>query len=364
MADQEKLWEQLKQMEFDYRFDTKERTVLNVFEKYQNDVDEDWNEKDDTSEIYIPVYQRSFKWSQNVQSEFIESLLLWMPIPYIFLADVSNDLENEKDKGRLEIVDWSQRIRTIDKFLHNELVLSNLQKLTLFNWCKFNDLPENIKRKFERRSIKWIEISYINIENRQDFFRRINDNWKFLNPAEIRKGTYMDSLFYIMMKEISETDLFKEMCPFSKKKLDKEEQMEYILRFFAYYDKFNDYNWKVKSFIDNYIKEHSEDDENMINKKKELLIKTFEFVRDNFQNWFKKDTNSSFLTSRVYFEAIAVWTALALKEKTDFVVSKEEINLWLLNPDFLKLVSSDWANTVSKFKERILYVKNNLLKNE
>jgi hypothetical protein len=44
------------------------------------------------------------------------------------------------------------------------------------------------------------------------------------------------------MKEISETDLFKEMCPFSKKKLDKEEQMEYILRFFAYYDKFNDYN--------------------------------------------------------------------------------------------------------------------------
>jgi hypothetical protein len=41
MADQEKLWEQLKQMEFDYRFDTKERTVLNVFEKYQNDVDED-----------------------------------------------------------------------------------------------------------------------------------------------------------------------------------------------------------------------------------------------------------------------------------------------------------------------------------
>jgi len=102
-------------------YDTKEYPVETVVDKYLKDIDEDKNE------LFVPDYQRDFRWDEKRQSKFIESIIIGLPIPYIFVADV-------KDKdGRLEIVDGSQRIRTLAAFMRNELKLVNLKKLTELN---------------------------------------------------------------------------------------------------------------------------------------------------------------------------------------------------------------------------------------
>src|SRR5437762_3286155 len=70
-------------------------------------------------DIYVPEYQRSLAWSNEQSSYFIESLLLRVPVPPIFLYDVD---------GRLEIVDGSQRIRSLVRFASGQLVLEGLEK--------------------------------------------------------------------------------------------------------------------------------------------------------------------------------------------------------------------------------------------
>ena len=77
---------------------------------------------DDNNNIFIPSYQRNFVWNEERQSKFIESILLGIPIHYIFATDVDN--------GRLEIVAGSQRLRTIVNFLEDNLVLTKLDLLT------------------------------------------------------------------------------------------------------------------------------------------------------------------------------------------------------------------------------------------
>src|SRR4051794_19430716 len=83
-------------------------------------------------DIFIPDYQRKLVWSPEKMSYFIESLLLRVPVPPIFLYDVG---------GRLEVVDGSQRIRSIKSFINNEHRLQGLEKLDFLNGFRFRDLP-------------------------------------------------------------------------------------------------------------------------------------------------------------------------------------------------------------------------------
>ncbi|MFM7575460.1 MAG: DUF262 domain-containing protein, partial [Microcystaceae cyanobacterium] len=85
----------------------------------------------------------------------IESVFLGLPIPYIFVADVSEEVESES-LSRLEIIDGTQRIRTLDRFLNNELTLINLKKLTELNGLCFRDLALARQQRFKRTTLRMI----------------------------------------------------------------------------------------------------------------------------------------------------------------------------------------------------------------
>jgi len=70
-----------KQKPIDY--DTKEYPVELLIQKYTDGLD------DDTNELFIPDYQRELVWDNTMQSKFIESVLLGLPLPYIFVADIN-----------------------------------------------------------------------------------------------------------------------------------------------------------------------------------------------------------------------------------------------------------------------------------
>lgn len=103
-----KLVEQLSNEQKLVSFDMRELTIEFYVTKYLTNIDKDDNE------IYVPDYQREFVWDTTRQSRFIESLLLGLPVPFIFTAEIP-------ETGRLEIVDGSQRIRTLAAYLSNEL---------------------------------------------------------------------------------------------------------------------------------------------------------------------------------------------------------------------------------------------------
>jgi Protein of unknown function DUF262 len=74
-----------------------------------------------TNRYYVPEYQRELVWTPPQQAKFIESVLMGLPIPFVFFWQ-DND-------GKLEIVDGSQRLRTIRDFMANKVTLRGLEAL-------------------------------------------------------------------------------------------------------------------------------------------------------------------------------------------------------------------------------------------
>ncbi|MCC5614087.1 DUF262 domain-containing protein [Nostoc sp. CHAB 5836] len=109
-------------------YNTIEYPIEVIVQKYLKGLD------DDSNELFIQDYQRAMIWDEKRQSKFIESILLGLPIPYIYVADISGEATDEnlletKDLARLEIIDGTQRIRTLANFINDDLCLQDLEKL-------------------------------------------------------------------------------------------------------------------------------------------------------------------------------------------------------------------------------------------
>jgi len=332
-------------------YDTKEYTVELIVTKYLQGKNEDENE------LFIPEYQRDFVWDLRRQSKFIESVMLGLPIPYIFTAALYKDIN--EDEGRIEIVDGSQRIRTLAAFLNNELELRGLEKLDKLNGFKFSDLDISRQRKFKRRPVRVIELTdKADDQVRRDIFERINTGSDELSPMEIRKGVFRGR-FYDFIGECAANPLFHQLCPISEVRLRREESQEMILRYFAYADDYQNFNKSVIDFLDGYIKQQNArrfDRERMKNEFEIML----EFVKNYFPHGFRKGTNNKSVP-RVRFEALAVGVTLALRENPNLI--PQNVTDWLESEEFKTHTVSDASNSNPRVVGRIEFVRDRLLGN-
>lgn len=322
-------------------YDTREYPVEVLINKYMN------------NEFVIPNYQRAFVWEKDKEkmSKFIESIILDLPIPYLFFAD-------EQETGKLEIVDGSQRIRTLTSFYNNEFALEELDVLDLLNGFRFADLIESRQRRFLRKTLRSIELTErASADIRRDLFARINTKPYDLLPMEVRKGVF-DGDFYNFIEECSHNPLFGELCPISNDRKKRGEAQELVLRYFAYSDNYQNFVHRVDDFIDDYMKDKHENgfDRDQMKAQYESMLT---FVNQYIPNGFRK-TGTSKSTPRVRFEAISVGVTLALREKPDLVPINVED--WINSEEFKKHTTSDAANSRVKVVGRIEYVKNELLK--
>jgi len=114
----------------------------------------------------VPDYQREDTWEDWRKSRFIESLLMGLPIPFLFFWE-------SPATGKLEIVDGSQRLRTIEAFLLGDFALGNLEEMTLLSGFRFKDFPESRQRKIKNRSIRGIVLNeHADEQARFDLFER------------------------------------------------------------------------------------------------------------------------------------------------------------------------------------------------
>lgn len=297
--------------------------------------------------LYVPKYQREFVWKPDRQSKFIESVILGVPLtPF---------LVSEDEDSRLEIIDGSQRIRTLIAFSENKLRLRKLEKLTKINKAKFIDLPIKTQNYIKNRDFRVIVVDNAEISIRQDIFERINTTSEKLTDAEIRKGSYSGH-FYDLVLELKDNADFVSICPISKGKEKRGEYEELVLRFFAYIDKYSEFKHDVAIFLNNYLDEMNEMDFDR-DKYRKAFFAMVEFITKHFPIGFRKETNSQ-STPRVRFEAIAVGTYFALNEEPNL----GEPNLeWLSSEGFKIQTTSDASNNPDRLKNRIEFVRDGLL---
>jgi len=323
-----------------YDYITKDYPFEVIYSKY--------GEEDDLEKtLYVPSYQREFVWDNQKQSRFIESVLLGVPLtPFLVSEDENN---------RLEIIDGSQRIRTLIAFYDNILKLRKLKKLDKLNSAKFKDIPKKIQRYFENRDFKIIIVDEANKEIKQDIFNRINTSSQKLTDGEIRKASYMGS-FYNMILDLKDDKLFQSVCPISDKMKKRGESEELILRFFAYSDKYLDFKHDVAFFLNEYLKEMNESKfikDNYIKRFKSML----DFVNQYFPFGFRKEKNNNSVP-RVRFEAISVGVYLALQEEPNLQNPNLE---WLSSEGFKIQTTSDASNNPNRLQNRIEFVRDGLL---
>jgi len=101
-------------------YDTKDFTVELIVDKFKK------------GDFFVPDYQRGFIWRDSFKVSFIESVLLGLPIPFMFVGDCED--------GKMEIIDGVQRINTLSSFFNDLIVLREPTKLTKLDGYTFSDL--------------------------------------------------------------------------------------------------------------------------------------------------------------------------------------------------------------------------------
>lgn len=319
-----------------------------IVKKYLGE-DEDIDDKPTKPEFYIPDYQREHTWDSKRKSKFIESVLIGLPIPFLFLAEIDDE------EGRLEIVDGSQRIRTLAEFTSGSLVLNDLEKLPMLNGITFSHLSLARQRKFNRTTIRIIALSDdADEETRRDLFERINTGSDPLKDMEQRRGI-MRGPFISFLERCAEHPLLQKLAPLSAAYVKRREREEYALRFFAYLERYKQFDKRVKEFLDQYVKDQKDgfDEEKMW----ERFDRMLNFVQMHFPHGFLRPNYTT--AKRVRFEAIAVGSALALQEKPDLIPSSTDT--WSDNQVFHDLTTSDASNSSPRVIKRIEYVRDRLL---
>lgn len=316
-------------------------------------------EKMKKEDYRIPTYQREFTWEEPRKHRFIESLIMRLPIPFLFFCITPDD-------GILEVVDGSQRLRTIKEFIDNNLRLGELSRLPKLKGFLFSDLPKSRQNKIKNISIRGIVLSEnTDDESRFDLFDRINTGSKIANSAEVRRGA-VPGPFIDLVKALASDPLFVKLTPMSKKQIDEREREELVTRLFAYGDGLTDYHDEVSRFLYSYtlkMTKQFREDPQLANIYRDKFNKVMQFAQKSFPYGFAKAEKGN-ATPRARFEALAVGSLLALQKKPNLTISTETVKSLFEVRRFVTCIRSDGANVRSKLENRIFVVRDWFLKRD
>lgn len=209
-----------------------------------------------------PVYQRQFRWDTERQSRLIESVYLGIPVPPLFMA--TNKVDNEQSKW--EVVDGLQRLLSLVNFCGDDrarsaaglpeptLQLGGLDKVRSFEGYTFNSLPEDIRSDLEDRPLRVVVLNdKSDIQVRYDLFERLNTGGLSLTDHEIRECVFRGD-FIDLLAELADLPSFKKVVVLPENNWKDGTPAEYVLRFFAFLDQYNDFDHSVKLFLNSYAK--------------------------------------------------------------------------------------------------------------
>lgn len=203
----------------------------------------EWVSLYESGEIDIhPEFQRFFRWSDSQKSNFIESILLGIPIPSIFVS--------QREDGVWDVIDGLQRLSTVYQFLgilkkedgtlHNSIVLNKTKYLPSLEGKKWEDSdPNNSLDQSLRLLIKRAKISVSIVLKESDFkakyelFQRLNTGGSTLTEQEVRNCimVMLNKNLFAWLKKLTEYEPFQQCISLSEKNIQEQYDVELALRF-------------------------------------------------------------------------------------------------------------------------------------
>ncbi len=213
-----------------------------------------------------PTYQRDYVMDDKQASKLIESILIQIPIPTVYLC--------EENDGRLSVIDGQQRITSIVRFLKNEFALKGLEELKTLNKKYYKDLDKTLQRTIKTTTLNSIVITKESQELKYEIFARLNQGSTKLKPQELRNCIYRGS-FNDMLEDLATVPLLKKIYREDNK---RKNYQEYILRFFALRNE-SDYKSSLKKTFNDYMLKHQNDGESEITSMKKSFTSTMDIIK-------------------------------------------------------------------------------------
>ena len=251
-----------------------ELTIANIKKVHFGQKDYSLNEIKEMFEdhdiIPQPSFQREFKDDIKIGSKLVESIIIGIPIPPVYLCSESN--------GTFSVIDGQQRMTLFVNFIQNKYALKGLEELTELNGKKFGDLDKIYQKIIKRGTLNCIILDNEDSELKYEIFARLNQGSTKLTPQELRNCLYRGS-FNDMIEDIAENNKNLEKLFVTANKGKK--YQEYILRFFALRN-FIEYKSSMKTEMNRYMERHQNDDEKMIAEAKRLFNSKIDIVKQVF----------------------------------------------------------------------------------
>lgn len=356
----------LRQKLDDVQKKAKERTVKTQTIEYDL---ETMVKKIDRNIIKLnPDYQRRHRWSEQTSSRLIESLILNIPVPFVYISqDIDVDEEVEDEVARYSVIDGQQRLTAIYNFFKNKFELEGLEVLTDLNGSMYNTLPPFLIRRLEERTIRCLRIdSTLDGQVKYDIFERLNSGSVKLEPQELRNATCRGP-FKELVKKMAKNQYFSLLCQLDPegKRVQKMEDEELVVRFFAltYKDGYRDYKGGFKSFLTDKMISFNKLGKSELLEMEEAFLSTFSFIYHSgdylpfskYKAIILESTDEPTLERMSKFNA-AVYDALIVSsqcamKKQDFLDIKTFRELFKDTQFFSSVEGS--VNDVSKLNTRI-----------
>tara|TARA_R110002051_G_C8724371_1_gene497121 strand:- start:1011 stop:2063 length:1053 start_codon:yes stop_codon:yes gene_type:complete len=339
--------EQIENNRRSVSFDSYDITVRQLFDMIQEGLID-----------IAPEYQRHFVWDNTRQSQLVESLILGIPVPNLFMA-------TNKDSS-WEVIDGLQRLTTLVNFLGDirlikktnangtKLKLGGLEKLDTINSCEFEDLPKSIQLMFMTRPIR---VTVLNdrsdFELRYDLFERLNTGGVTLHPQEIRNCVYLGR-FKDFIVDCAKNEDFINVVKMTEKAERTGNREELVLKFFAYFEDRHVFVHSVKEFLNDYMAKKT-DHFPELHDYKALFEETFGRLRELLPEGIVRGNRKN-ITPLVLFEAVSVATADIIRDKNQRVLVSDKLRT-VLNNGELKKLTTGATNSRNKLLQRIEFVK-------
>jgi len=266
-----------------------------------------------------PTYQRRDRWDNTRQSALIESFLLNIPVPPIFLA--------EDEYGKYSVIDGKQRITSIYHFITKGMKLENLEKFIELEGCNFNQLPPPLNNALKIRPyIRVITLlKQSDPKLKYEVFNRLNTGGISLLPQEVRNAAYEGAFNQLLIELSKNKFLLKQFNINSEKerlksKVYKEmSDIEYVLRFFTLRKTWDSFSGNMKKELDSFMREQVGKGDIELTEKTEIFTKSMNACEIIFGNdAFKRPDGRNEMIQGVY-DAQAVGVSFFVQRHFDLL---------------------------------------------
>lgn len=293
-----------------------------------------------------PKYQRRERWDSKKESDLIESFLLNIPVPPIYLA--------EDEYGTYSVIDGKQRLTAITNFLTGVLKLNNLERFKELEGFTFNELPKALKNALSIRPYLRVVtiLKQSDSELKHEVFLRLNKAGVALNSQEIRnvafRGKFNDMLF-----KLASNEQFSALLKSDDKKGKVYREMidvQFVLRFFTVKHTWENFPGNMDMAMDSFMRDFYRSNDNEVASYSEDFNRA---LRSCIAIWGDKSfmkPNASRKVLQGFFDIQMVCVSMLSDTQLNrAIVEKEQVKKRLeeeldINEDFLKSVSQFTSN--------------------